>query len=217
MMYCARINVVRCRCEGNSSINKVGGTPRYERPMNRRVQLGGCSLLVSSLIYNTQAFALGFQKELKKKKIPLSDYEIFEEDGVKYYDLVSGKGASIERGDQVQVHFDCKFKGIDAVSSRAARLLGGNRTIAEPYSFVVGEEVDSVYLKSGDNSGALFTGVAGPQPPPVLSTSVIGMKQGGKRSIIVPPELGYGDKGMLEIPPNATFELIVEILDVINK
>eukprot|EP01023_Acetabularia_acetabulum_P019482 TRINITY_DN19935_c0_g1_i3.p3 TRINITY_DN19935_c0_g1~~TRINITY_DN19935_c0_g1_i3.p3 ORF type:complete len:169 (-),score=16.34 TRINITY_DN19935_c0_g1_i3:448-954(-) len=168
MMYCARINVVRCRCEGNSSINKVGGTPRYERPMNRRVQLGGCSLLVSSLIYNTQAFALGFQKELKKKKIPLSDYEIFEEDGVKYYDLVSGKGASIERGDQVQVHFDCKFKGIDAVSSRAARLLGGNRTIAE-------------------------------------------------RSIIVPPELGYGDKGMLEIPPNATFELIVEILDVINK
>jgi hypothetical protein len=31
----------------------------------------------------------------------------------------------------LQVHFDCKFKGIDAVSSRYARTLGGNRTIAE--------------------------------------------------------------------------------------
>lgn len=31
----------------------------------------------------------------------------------------------------LQVHFDCKFRGIDAVSSRYARTLGGNRTIAE--------------------------------------------------------------------------------------
>lgn len=31
----------------------------------------------------------------------------------------------------VQVHFDCRFRGIDAVSSRYARTLGGNRTIAE--------------------------------------------------------------------------------------
>lgn len=31
----------------------------------------------------------------------------------------------------LQVHFDCKFRGIDAVSSRYARTLGGNRTVAE--------------------------------------------------------------------------------------
>jgi hypothetical protein len=31
----------------------------------------------------------------------------------------------------LQVHFDCRYKGIDAVSSRYARTLGGNRTIAE--------------------------------------------------------------------------------------
>ena len=35
-----------------------------------------------------------------------------------------------------------------------------------------------------------------------------------QRSIIVPPELGYGSKGLQEIPPNATFELVVEILSV---
>ena len=31
----------------------------------------------------------------------------------------------------MQVHFDCLYKGIDVASSRSARLLGGNRTIAE--------------------------------------------------------------------------------------
>lgn len=31
----------------------------------------------------------------------------------------------------LQVHFDCIYKGIDVVSSRQARLLGGNRTISE--------------------------------------------------------------------------------------
>ena len=29
------------------------------------------------------------------------------------------------------VHFDCMYKGIDVVSTRSARLLGGNRTVAE--------------------------------------------------------------------------------------
>lgn len=35
-----------------------------------------------------------------------------------------------------------------------------------------------------------------------------------QRSIIVPPELGYGKQGLLEIPPNATFELQVQVLSV---
>jgi hypothetical protein len=40
-------------------------------------------------------------------------------------------GTSAASASAAQVHFDCKFKGIDAVSSRYARTLGGNRTIAE--------------------------------------------------------------------------------------
>lgn len=35
------------------------------------------------------------------------------------------------RAPRTQVHYDCTFRGIDAVSSRSARLLGGNRVIAE--------------------------------------------------------------------------------------
>jgi len=31
----------------------------------------------------------------------------------------------------LQVHFDCMYKSLDVVSSRSARLLGANRSIAE--------------------------------------------------------------------------------------
>lgn len=109
---------------------------------------------------------------------------------------------------------DCIFRGINAVSSRNARTLGGNRTIAEPFSFTVGERIVSFGKSAGDTAGGLFVGGGGPKAPQALSNAAIGMRVGGKRSILVTPELGFGAKGELEIPPNATFELQVEVLGV---
>ena len=97
---------------------------------------------------------------------------------------------------------------------------------------------------TGDSAGGLFIGGSGPTPPKALAGAVIGMHQGGKvsccmpfrsmqsghqglhagsalrdacmqRSVLVPPELGFGSKGNKEIPPNTPFELIVEILTVV--
>ncbi|KAG2433460.1 hypothetical protein HXX76_008517 [Chlamydomonas incerta] len=161
----------------------------------------------------------GFKKELKKRKIPEEDYVQLPANGLRVYDLEEGSGPEIKAGDKIVVHYDCLYRGLDVVSSRSARLLGGNRTIAEPYEYVVGQAVYAASLAAydADSANPLFSGSSGPKPPQALSLSVVGMKKGGKRSILVDKsELGY-PQGINELPADTPFELRVEVLSVFSK
>ncbi len=105
--------------------------------------------------------------------------------GLKYVDVVVGKGASPMKGKQVKVHYTGTLENGNKFDSSVDR--------KEPFSFVIG--VGQVIL--GWDEG------------------VMTMKVGGKRKLIIPSKLGYGARGAGGvIPPNATLLFDVELLDV---
>ncbi|CAA7407064.1 unnamed protein product [Spirodela intermedia] len=130
------------------------------------------------------------RRALKGAKIPEGDFTTLP-NGLKYYDLKVGNGAEAVKGSRVAVHYVAKWKGITFMTSRQGLGVGGGT----PYGFDVGESEKGNVLKG-------------------LDLGVQGMRVGGQRLLIVPPQLAYGSKGVQEIPPNAIIELDVELLSI---
>ena len=105
--------------------------------------------------------------------------------GLKYVDEVVGTGDSPKRGRMVSVHYTGTLENGTKFDSSVDR--------GQPYDFRLG--VDPV-IKGWEE--CLLT-----------------MKVGGKRQVIIPPELGYGATGRPpKIPPNATLLFEIELLGV---
>jgi peptidylprolyl isomerase len=107
------------------------------------------------------------------------------ESGLKYYDFTTGTGDSPEAGQTVVVHYTGWLTDGTQFDSSVE---GG-----QPFSFVLGQG----NVIPGWDEG--------------LST----MKVGGKRQLVIPSDLGYGDQGAGGvIPPGATLIFEVELLEI---
>ncbi len=105
--------------------------------------------------------------------------------GLKYVDLVVGTGAAVKTGDHVSVNYVGKL--LDGTKFDASADHGGT------FDYVQGVTA----LIAGWTEG----------------TST--MKVGGKRKLIIPPQLGYGMQGAGDaVPPNATLVFEIELVAI---
>ncbi len=111
--------------------------------------------------------------------------EVTTPSGLKYTDVVVGDGPGLRPGQMAVVHYTGTLTNGTKFDS--------SRDRGQPYSFVFGE---APMIKGWDEG---------------LST----MKVGGRRRLIIPPALGYEDRGSPpKIPPGATLLFDLELLDV---
>jgi peptidylprolyl isomerase len=110
-------------------------------------------------------------------------------DGLQYTDDKIGSGAPVAAGTKVTVH----YTGWLDENGAKGKKFDSSRDRGEPFTFTLGAQE----VIQGWDEG------------------VAGMKVGGRRTLIIPPELGYGARGAGGvIPPDATLIFDVELLQV---
>jgi peptidylprolyl isomerase len=104
--------------------------------------------------------------------------------GLKYVDRKVGDGKEAKAGDTVSVHYTGTFTDGKKFDSSLDR--------GKPFEFELG-------------AGNVIKG---------WDEGIAGLKEGGKRKLIIPPDLGYGAKARGPIPANSTLIFEVELVKV---
>jgi FKBP-type peptidyl-prolyl cis-trans isomerase len=112
--------------------------------------------------------------------------EVTTDSGLKYTDIKVGTGGEARKGKIVSVHYTGWLTSGKKFDSSLDR--------GKPFKFELG-------------AGEVIKG---------WDEGVAGMKVGGKRKLVIPSKLGYGDRGTPDgtIPPKAELVFEVELLKV---
>src|SRR3954469_23042167 len=99
---------------------------------------------------------------------------------LKIEDLEEGSGPAAKPGDEVTVHYV-------GVNYKTGKQFDASWDRGEPFTFKLGE-------------GGVIAG---------WEEGIPGMRPGGRRELIIPPELGYGYQRSGSIPPGSTLIFVV--------
>ena len=111
---------------------------------------------------------------------------------LKKIDVKQGNGSEAVAGKPVIVHYTGWIYDDSKPDKKGAKF-DSSRDRHQPFGFALG-------------AGKVIRG---------WDEGVVGMKVGGQRTLIIPPAMGYGERGAGGvIPPNATLIFDVELLEV---
>ncbi|XP_062117995.1 peptidyl-prolyl cis-trans isomerase FKBP17-2, chloroplastic [Humulus lupulus] len=180
----------------SSSSSKADSTDWIASTLTRRFGLGAGLAWAAFLAFGVVSEQIKTRLEVSQQEANTRNVEKEEEvvlpNGIRYFELKVGGGASPRPGDLVVIDLQGKVEGSGEVfvdtfdkDKKPLALVLGSR----PYSKGVCEGIEYV-LRS--------------------------MKAGGKRRVIVPPNLGFRENGAdlgtgVQIPPMATLEYIVQV------
>ena len=99
-------------------------------------------------------------------------------------DIKVGTGAEVVVGDTVDVHYIGTLQNGQEFDNSHKR--------GEVFTFTI---VEGRVIKGWEDG-------------------LVGMKVGGQRILVIPPELAYGSKGIGPIPPNATLVFAIELIAI---
>jgi peptidylprolyl isomerase len=100
-------------------------------------------------------------------------------------EITEGTGEVAETGDRVCVDY------VGVLYEQPDQPFDQSYTRGQPIEFQVG--------------GGVIEG---------FSQGVTGMKVGGRRQVVIPPEMGYGAQGVGPIPPNSTLVFLMDLREV---
>lgn len=143
-------------------------------------------MFLSRRVFAAAAFLFGLSAALPA----VAQQEITTSSGLKYIDTKVGNGETARAGQTAVVH----YTGWLYIAGEKGRQFDSSRTRGQPFAFPV-------------NGGRVIKG---------WDEGVTGMKTGGQRTLIIPPQLAYGAQGAGGgvIPPNATLIFDVELMEL---
>lgn len=143
------------------------------------------SRITLSLFVLVITMSLNFSTNAYSKEEKMSEDIQTTSSGLQYIVIEEGTGDKPEKGKKVKVHYTGKLEDGTVFDSSVKR--------GVPIEFTLG--VGQV-IKGWDEG-------------------IADMKPGGKRQLIIPPDLGYGPNGYPPvIPPNSTLIFDVELVEV---